>query len=156
MALAQIANGAYEFATGVGIVATGAVNSVVWPIGWTLRTVGTGLLYTASTGGKVVTFTAAGVTVGVGYPVAVISAIVAVSSGIFATGPCLEYDNLQNNMPKIRTLWGILELALSPGPPTVQILDASFCPYSLHTFVTSTAISLLSYTIARCARRTFA
>ena len=120
------------------------INGVATPIEW----VGTGLSF----GGKVVTYTAAGVGVGVGYPVAVASFIVAVSCGVFATGPCIAYDNL----PNMRTPPGLSQMIFSPERTTNQIIEAAYCPYALHSFVTSATISLVSYLVARCARRVFA
>ena len=121
------------------------------PIDWTLRTTGTALVYTACTSGNVVTKIAAGVTVGLGYPTAIISGIVSVASGLYSLGPCIAYSHL----PSLGTVAGFSKIALSPTDTTVQILDAALCPASMSTFVTSTAVSLLSYTVARFARSAF-
>ena len=140
-----------DIGNGISYAANGLTHVIGTPIDWTLRTAGTALLYTASTGGKVVTKVAAGVTVGLGYPIATVSGIVAVSSGIYSLGPCVAYSNL----PNIGTFAGFSKIALSPSDTTVQILDAALCPASMSTFVTATTVALISYSIARCARRAF-
>lgn len=160
-------------ATVIGAVADGIAHTISDPICWTAdrvsriatttapaisntitgvaNTVGTSINWTARTTGTIVKNTAAGLAVGIGYPVSVISGIVAVASGVVGAGSCMAYATL----PMFNTVGGCLELALSPLATTAQVIDASVCPLFFSTFVTATGICLSSYAIARCARRAF-
>ena len=125
---------------GIGTVANGLAYGV-----------GTPLIWTAKKTAKTIQMSTAGLAVGIGYPLSVVSGVVAVSSGIYALGPCLAY----NSLPKLDSAYGFAKVALSPLDTTVQLVDAALCPLSLSTFATMTTVSLLSYTVARCARRAF-
>ena len=144
-------NGCASIYTGITATANGLKCAIGNPIIWTLNTSGEVITYTVCTSATIIKKITAGVAVGLGYPLAIIFTVTSVSSGIFATGPCTALAHL----PNIKTINGFLRISLSPADTTIQLADAALCPYAASTCITTLALAIISYGIARCGRSAF-